>query len=75
MLNQQIKEQSIISNRERQVLEFLANGWTTKEIAHQLYISTYTVDSHRKNVMLKLQARNITHSVVKAIRLGLVVMN
>ena len=45
---------------------------TTKEIAVALFISEKTVETHRGNLMLKLEARNIAGVVRKAIMLGLV---
>ncbi len=47
-----------ISPREAEVLHLISNEYTTKEIANTLYISTHTADSHRKNLMLKLGAKN-----------------
>ena len=48
----------IISAREEQVLQLIALENTTDEIAGKLYISPATVNSHRKNLFSKLQARN-----------------
>jgi len=47
-----------ISKREREILRFIAEGFTNKEIAEKLFISHLTVDSHRKNLILKFQASN-----------------
>ena len=47
-----------ISPREREVLRLIAYEYTTKEIAQQLYLSPYTIDSHRKRMMERLQVKN-----------------
>ena len=48
-------EESIrMTKRERQVIELIADGYTNKEIAHKLHISTYTVKSHVHNILEKL---------------------
>lgn len=54
----------LLSPREIEVLKLIAEGFTNKEIATKLYISPLTVDSHRKNLILKMGVRN-TASLVK----------
>lgn len=54
----------MITRRESSVLKLLAEGFTNIEIAEKLFISPLTVDSHRKNLIIKLQARN-TASLIK----------
>lgn len=49
---------SILTMREREVLRLVARGMTNKEIADQLIISPRTVDSHRRNIMDKLDLHN-----------------
>ena len=53
-----MKERSI-SCREEQILQLISQGYTIKEIANMLFISPLTVASHRKNMMMKMQARNM----------------
>lgn len=55
-----------ISNREKQVLQLIATGLSTKEIADRLYISNTTVLSHRKNLLNKFQAKNTAELINKA---------
>lgn len=62
----------LITNRERQILQLLAEGDTSKGIASKLNISVYTVDAHRARVMKKLQLRSIGDLVRFAIQKGLV---
>ena len=56
--------------RELQVLEAIARGHSTKEIAHNLYISENTVENHRKSLFRKLQAHNMADLIVRAIAAG-----
>ena len=48
----------VITRREKEVLELIADGLTNGEIAQKLFISTTTVDSHRKNLLAKFEANN-----------------
>lgn len=57
-------EVPVLTRREKEVLELIAEGLTNLEIAAQLFISVTTVDSHRKNLLAKLQAKN-TAALVK----------
>ena len=47
----------LLSAREREVLGLIAKGFTYKEIASQLYISSRTVESHKNNILTKLNLR------------------
>lgn len=58
------------SPREMEVLKAMAHGYSTLEISHLLFISENTVETHRKNLMLKLGARNATDLVLRAIERG-----
>ncbi|HVP06574.1 MAG TPA: response regulator transcription factor [Candidatus Acidoferrum sp.] len=62
---------SILSSREREVLQALAEGKTTKEIASQLKISIKTIETHRKQIMDKLDIHSIAELTKYAIREGL----
>jgi DNA-binding CsgD family transcriptional regulator len=55
-----------LSNRERQVLDELARGSRTEEMADALYLSTHTVRSHVKTLLRKLGARTRAHAVAIA---------
>ena len=48
----------IITRKEKEVLELLADGLANNEIAEKLFVSAATVDSHRKSLILKLNAKN-----------------
>lgn len=56
-----------ISGREKEVLQLVAMGMTNKEIAERLYISSYTVITHRKNITAKLGIKTIAGLTVYAI--------
>lgn len=61
-----------LTEREREVLTLVAEGLTTKEIAARLDISVRTVESHRANLMRKLDLRSVARLTQFAIREGLV---
>lgn len=50
--------QLLLTRREIEVLKLIAEGLTNPEIADKLFVSTSTVDSHRKNLISKLQVKN-----------------
>jgi two-component system, NarL family, response regulator NreC len=62
----------LLSSREREVLQMLAEGKTNKEIAVILNLSVYTVDAHRGRIMEKLNVHSINELVRFAVRKGLV---
>jgi len=62
----------MLTEREREVLKLVAEGLTTKEIAARLDISVRTVESHRANLMRKLDLRSVARLTQFAIREGLV---
>ncbi len=62
----------VLTPREVEVLKLVAEGRTNQEIADQLTLSIKTVQTHRANVMEKLDLRDITHLVRFAIRHGLI---
>ena len=48
----------ILTRREKEILALIAEGYTNPEIAEKLFVSNSTVDTHRKNLLLKLNAKN-----------------
>lgn len=62
----------LLSNREREVFQLIAEGHSTREIANTLYVSVSTVKSHRSKIMEKLGIDNPVQLVHFAIQLGLV---
>jgi two-component system response regulator NreC len=61
-----------LTSREREVLTYIAEGYTNREIADQLVISVKTVDRHRENIMHKLNLHNRVELVKYAIEKGLI---
>jgi DNA-binding NarL/FixJ family response regulator len=62
----------LLTSREREVLQMLAEGKTNKEIAGILNLSVYTVDAHRGRIMEKLNLHSINELVRFAVRNGLI---
>ena len=62
----------LLSSREREVLQMIAEGKTNKDIATVLNLSVYTVDAHRGHIMEKLNLHSVTDLVRFAVRCGLV---
>jgi two-component system NarL family response regulator len=62
---------SPLGARERQILQLLAEGHTSSEIARRLHIATTTVDSHRRNIMRKLDLHSVAELTKYAVREGL----
>lgn len=62
----------LLSSREREVLQLIAEGKTNKEIATRLNLSVYTVDSHRGKIMEKLNLHSTGELVRFAVKHGLV---
>ena len=63
-----------LSVREREVLVLIAEGYTSKAIAHELSVSVRTVESHRENIMSKLDLHSIAGLTKYAIARGLVAL-
>ncbi len=61
-----------LSPRQREVLQLIAEGYATKEIAHMLALSPKTVETHRAELMDRLGARGVADLVRHAIRIGLI---
>lgn len=62
----------LLTSREREVLQLLAEGKSNKEVATILDVSLYTVESHRTNLMQKLNLHNTAEIVLYAVRKNLV---
>ncbi len=64
-----------ISSREVEIIRQIAQGYTTKEIADNLFLSTHTIVTHRKNIMRKLGISNTAGLVIYAVQENIVKAN
>ena len=62
----------LLTSREREILHLLAQGRSNKEIATLWNLSTYTVETHRRNLQEKLNLRNFADLVLYAVRKGII---
>ena len=62
----------LLSAREREILQLVAEGKSSKEVANLLHLSVYTVETHRANIMQKLNLRGIPELILYAVRKGIV---
>jgi DNA-binding NarL/FixJ family response regulator len=61
----------ILTPREKEILQLLAENYNSNDIADRLYVSKRTVDFHRANLLLKLDVKNSSALIKKAIEMGL----
>jgi DNA-binding NarL/FixJ family response regulator len=66
---------SLLSNKEKKVLQFIAEGYESKAIAKKLYISIRTVEVHRLNLNKKLRTHNVAKQTKFAISQGITSLN
>jgi DNA-binding NarL/FixJ family response regulator len=64
------RRQPTLSDREREIMQLLAEGMTGEEIADRLVLSAETIKTHVRNAMVKLEARNRVHAIALALRAG-----
>lgn len=62
----------LLSAREREILQLVAEGKSSKDIANLLNLSVYTVETHRARVMQKLNLRGIPELILYAVRKGII---
>jgi DNA-binding NarL/FixJ family response regulator len=62
----------LLTSREREILQLLAEGKTNKEVASALNISPYTVETHRSHILQKLNLHNSAELVLYAVRKGII---
>ncbi len=69
---QSANQNPLLTRREKEILELIVLNHNSNEIASKLFLSKRTVDRHRENLLLKLDAKNFASLVKKAIDLGLI---
>ena len=62
----------LVTRREEEVLQLIADGYATSEVAERLYISQKTVKNHLASIYQKLDARDRTQAVLRAVRMGII---
>jgi DNA-binding NarL/FixJ family response regulator len=62
---------SSLSAREKEILQYIVNGATTKKISEELFLSYYTVENYRARILSKLNAKNVADLIRKSLILGL----
>lgn len=62
----------LLTGREREILQLVAEGKSNKEIANLLHVSVYTIDTHRSNIMKKLHLRGVPDLTLYAVRKGII---
>lgn len=69
------EDESELSSREKEILQLITEGKSSKEIADILFLSSKTVDAHRKNIMDKLNLRTLPELTKYAIKSGLTTLD
>jgi DNA-binding NarL/FixJ family response regulator len=64
-------EAPTLTKREKEIMKLLGEGLTSNEIATQLFLSTYTVDTHRKNLLTKFEVNNTALMLTMAAKFGI----
>ncbi|PZF73644.1 response regulator [Taibaiella soli] len=67
-----LKSKLNLTDRENQILQLIADGYTTQEIAGKLFLSYHTIENYRDNILIKLDVKNTAALVKKSVMLGLV---
>lgn len=62
--------EKVLSDREIEITRFLADGLSSKEVGDQLFISSHTVDTHRRKILKKLGLKNVVELVMFALKHG-----
>jgi len=65
-------QQPLITRREKEVLQLIAEGFTNAEMAAKLFISIPTINTHRKSLLEKFEVKNTATLIGKAIKMGLI---
>jgi DNA-binding NarL/FixJ family response regulator len=58
-----------MTKREKEIIEWISLGYSNKEIAEKIFVSTSTVDAHRYNILKKLEVKNTAEMITKAIKM------
>ena len=62
----------LLTAREREILQLIAEGKSNKDVANLLHLSVYTVETHRANIMEKLKLKSVPELILYAVRKGVI---
>ena len=62
----------LLTSREREILQLIAEGKSNKDIANDLHLSLYTVETHRSNILAKLNLHTLPELILYAVRKGII---
>ena len=62
----------LLTTRERELLQLIAEGKSNKDVAHMLNLSVYTVETHRSNILGKLNLHSVPELILYAVRKGVI---
>jgi DNA-binding CsgD family transcriptional regulator len=68
--DEELKSNYLLSNRETEILDLIARGYESRDIAEKLFISINTVNNHRQNILRKTQTENTNQAILYCKRLG-----
>ncbi|WP_160366791.1 response regulator transcription factor [Sphingobacteruim zhuxiongii] len=71
-VKQNYRKYASLTKREKEIITFIANGCSSKEIADHIYISVHTVNTHRKNILNKLESKTFAAFLKFAIAFDLI---
>jgi two-component system, NarL family, response regulator NreC len=71
-MSAQSVSEGVLSKKETEVLGLISKGFTTKEIASKLFVSTRTIETHRNSILKKLEVKNTAELIKKATELNLI---
>jgi DNA-binding NarL/FixJ family response regulator len=71
-LSTQSISENVLSNKETEVLGLISKGLTTNEIAAKLFVSSRTIETHRANILKKLEVKNTAELIKKATEMNLI---
>jgi len=63
---------SFLSKREKEIVNLIAIGLTVHEMADKTFLSKHTIETHKKNIFLKLEVTNNAELIKKAMMLGII---
>ncbi|MFM7068594.1 MAG: response regulator [Actinomycetes bacterium] len=68
-------DEALLSDRQIEILQMIANGLSTKQVARELGITQKTVHNHLNAIYRRLDTQSLTHAVLSAVRLGIIDLN